>query len=52
MVSSWDGEQMVEVCGNREVGLEVRGVDVGGLEDATRRLQRPPFVRGWLPKQK
>lgn len=34
MVSSWDGEHMAEVCEFRQVGIEERGVNVGGLEDA------------------
>jgi hypothetical protein len=34
MVSIWDGEQVVEVCEYREAGIEERGVDVGGSEDA------------------
>ncbi len=34
MVSIWDDEQMVEVCDYREVGIEERGVDVGGWTHA------------------
>lgn len=48
MVSSWDGEQMVEVCEYREVGIEEQGVEVGGLEDARAHFSdHPSLVAGF-----